>query len=62
MDQTLTKSLKDFAKQEGAALVGIAPAERLGGAPEGCRPGDRLKDGFLWVSRYPLRYAKPGES
>jgi len=50
MDEHLTKTLKDFAKQAGAALVGIAPAERLEGAPEGARPGGRLKSATCVVS------------
>jgi len=50
MRENLTQTVKDFAQREGAALVGIAPTERLAGAPEGKRPGDRLKDATCVVS------------
>jgi epoxyqueuosine reductase QueG len=40
--ETLTKGLKKFAVNEGAALLGIASVERLIGAPEGRRPSDHL--------------------
>ncbi len=50
MRDNLTETLKDYAKEKGAALVGIAPAERLVGAPEGKRPADRLKDATCVVS------------
>jgi len=50
MSVNLTETLKDYAKGEGAALVGIAPAGRLVGAPEGKRPADRLKDATSVVS------------
>ena len=50
MGDTLTDKLKDYAKDQGAALVGIAPTERLGGAPDGKRPTDRLKDATCVVS------------
>ncbi len=35
-----TKSFISFAKQNGAALVGIAPVERFSGAPQGHQPED----------------------
>lgn len=39
----LTQELKDYAKEKlEIDLVGIAPAERLSGAPEGHRPTDLL--------------------
>ena len=50
MAESLSKELKDFAMQAGAALTGIAPSERLGGAPEGKRPNDRLTDSTCVIS------------
>ncbi len=38
----LTQQVKDFAISHGADMVGIAPAERLRGAPDGTRPQDLL--------------------
>ncbi len=35
-------SLMSFARQQGAALVGIAPVERFSGAPQGHKPEDFL--------------------
>jgi len=37
---TLADRVKKFAKSKGATLVGIAPVERLSGAPKGHRPAD----------------------
>jgi epoxyqueuosine reductase len=36
----LTKSVKEFARREGAPLIGIAPIERFEGAPSGHHPLD----------------------
>lgn len=36
-------TVKEFARRLGADLVGVAPAWRLEGAPEGSRPGDSLE-------------------
>ncbi len=39
----LTMEVKEFAvEQAGADLIGVAPVERLAGAPEGTRPTDYL--------------------
>jgi epoxyqueuosine reductase QueG len=44
MVENLTKAIKDFAVNEGAALIGVAPQHRLSEAPKGFRPRDRLFD------------------
>ena len=50
MGEDVKETLKDLAMDKGAALIGIAPVERLTGAPEGCRPGDRLEGATCVVS------------
>ena len=45
MDQiALTRLVKEFALENGAELVGIAPVERFEGAPAGHHPNDILPD------------------
>ena len=41
---TLTRLVKEFAQENGAELVGIAPVERFEGAPAGHHPHDILPD------------------
>lgn len=40
----LTDALKQFAKDRGVDLVGIASIDRFGGAPPGCHPRDLLHE------------------
>jgi hypothetical protein len=43
MDMAITaESVKQFALENGASLVGVAPVERFGGAPTGHHPADIL--------------------
>jgi ferredoxin len=44
MSKTLKADLKRLAEGWGMELFGVAPAERLAGAPEGFRPTDYLPD------------------
>ncbi len=53
---TMRERLIERARRAGAVLVGIAPAERLAGAPEGHRPIDLMPDAqsvIVLASRMP---------
>ncbi len=43
-DKNLTETLKGFARENGADIVGIASLDRLENAPQGHRPRDYFKD------------------
>ncbi len=65
----LTTKVKNFARSEGAALVGFTPLERFENAPEGHRPGDfipkaksviafgmRISDAIVDYNGYPNQF------
>ncbi|MFQ5711518.1 MAG: hypothetical protein ACE5GD_07020 [Candidatus Geothermarchaeales archaeon] len=55
------EEVKKFAREKGADLVGIAPADRFMGAPKGHRPGDLLPEAegvVVMAMRIPLSVVK----
>jgi len=48
--EELTRRVKDYARAQGADLVGIAPVERFRNAPEGYRPTDHLPSARFVIS------------
>lgn len=70
--QELAREVKSFIIEQGADLVGIAPVDRFGQAPEGYRPNDYMPEACSVISlavriaRGPCNtwgyYSKPGKS
>ena len=63
MSLHLTAELKTLAKDKGAHLVGVAPADRFQGAPQGHHPTDLLrgaKSVVVVAHRFPLGLLEGG--